>query len=44
MAQPPITQRACSRFSPHSTTLVAITGTGGCDPPESLVAINRCGH
>lgn len=39
MAQPPITQRACSRFSPHSTTLIAITGTGGRDRLEWLVAM-----
>lgn len=39
MAPPPITQRACSSFSPHSTTLVAITGTGGRDRLEWLVAM-----
>lgn len=41
MAQPPITQRTRSRFSPHSTELVAITGMTGRDALDQVVAIHR---
>ena len=48
MAQPQITQRVRSRFSPQSTPLVAITGTvvgitgmTGRDALDRAVAIHR---